>query len=67
MNDEAERELDGYLIALAQGGSREAFDRLARRWTPKLVRYTSRVTPRQDRLLCEVGCALLTPFLRIRI
>jgi RNA polymerase sigma-70 factor, ECF subfamily len=42
MNDESDRALDGYLVVLAQGGSREAFERLARRWTPKLVRYTSR-------------------------
>ena len=43
MNDETERAMDGYLIALVHGGSREAFDRLARRWTPKLVRYATRV------------------------
>lgn len=48
MNDEAERALDGNLIALAQGGSREAFDRLAHRWTPKLVRYASRVMGRPE-------------------
>ena len=48
MNDETERALDGYLIALVQGGSREAFDRLARRWTPKLVRYATSVQGRPE-------------------
>jgi RNA polymerase sigma-70 factor (ECF subfamily) len=48
MNDETERALDGYLITLIQGGSREAFDRLARRWTPKLVRYATRVLGRPE-------------------
>jgi RNA polymerase sigma-70 factor (ECF subfamily) len=48
MNDETERALDGYLIALVQGGSREAFERLARRWTPKLVRYATRVLGRPE-------------------
>jgi len=48
MDDETERALDAYLIVLIQGGSREAFDRLARRWTPKLVRYAARVLGRQD-------------------
>ena len=48
MNDETERALDGYLIALAQSGSREAFDRLVRRWTPKLLRYATRVLGRPE-------------------
>src|SRR6185295_9763582 len=48
MNDQTERALDGYLIALIRGGSREAFDRLARRWTPKLVRYATRVLGHPD-------------------
>jgi RNA polymerase sigma-70 factor, ECF subfamily len=48
MDDETERALDGYLIALIQGGSREAFDRLARRWTPKLLRYATRVLGRPE-------------------
>jgi RNA polymerase sigma-70 factor (ECF subfamily) len=48
MTDETERALDGYLIALIQGGSREAFDRLVRRWTPKLVRYATRVQGRPE-------------------
>jgi RNA polymerase sigma-70 factor (ECF subfamily) len=43
MNDQTERALDGYLIALIRGGSREAFDRLVRRWTPKILRYAGRV------------------------
>jgi len=48
MNDEAERALDGYLVSLVQCGSREAFDRLVRRWTPRLVRYATRVQGRPD-------------------
>ena len=37
-----ERILDEYLVSLSRGGSREAFDRLARRWTPQLLRYAAR-------------------------
>lgn len=48
MDDETERVLDGYLIALAQGGSREAFDRLVRRWTPRLLRYAIRALDRPE-------------------
>lgn len=43
MNDDPDRVLDEYLVVLVQGGSREAFNRLARRWTPRLVRYTARM------------------------
>jgi len=42
MNDDPDRVLDGYLVVLAQGGSQEAFNRLVRRWTPRLVRYAAR-------------------------
>ncbi len=48
MNDETERALNGYLVTLVLGGSREAFDRLARRWTPRLLRYATRVTGRPE-------------------
>jgi RNA polymerase sigma factor (sigma-70 family) len=48
MDDQAERALDGYLITLAVGGSREAFDRLVRRWTPRLLRYATRVSGRPE-------------------
>lgn len=34
--------LDDYLVLLAQGGSQEAFARLAVRWTPKLVAFAAR-------------------------
>jgi RNA polymerase sigma-70 factor, ECF subfamily len=34
--------LDDYLILLAQGGSHEAFARLAARWTPKLMAFAAR-------------------------
>jgi RNA polymerase sigma-70 factor (ECF subfamily) len=42
MNAEPDRIFDEYLVVLAQGGSRDAMDQLARRWTPRLVRYVSR-------------------------
>jgi len=48
MNDEPDRVLDGYLIVLVQGGSRDAFDRLARRWTPRLLRYATRTAGRPE-------------------
>ena len=48
MNDEPDRVLDGYLVVLVQGGSRDAFDRLARRWTPRLVRYATRTLGRPE-------------------
>ena len=34
--------LDDYLVLLAKGGSREAFARLAARWTPKLQAFAAR-------------------------
>lgn len=37
-----EQALDDYLVLLAQGGSREAFARLATRWTPKLLAFAAR-------------------------
>jgi RNA polymerase sigma-70 factor (ECF subfamily) len=46
--DEPERILDQYLVTLAQTGSREAFDRLARRWTPRLLRFATRNVGRAD-------------------
>lgn len=41
-----ERVLDEYLVVMSQGGSVEALDGLARRWTPRLLRYASRVLGR---------------------
>jgi RNA polymerase sigma-70 factor (ECF subfamily) len=38
-----ERALDEYLVSLSQAGSIEALDSLARRWTPRLLRYAARV------------------------
>jgi len=38
-----ERALDEYLVSLSQAGSIEALDGLARRWTPRLLRYAARV------------------------
>lgn len=37
-----EQALDDYLVLLAQGGSHEAFARLAARWTPKLLAFAAR-------------------------
>ena len=34
--------LDEYLVLLAQAGDREAFGRLAARWTPRLLAYAAR-------------------------
>ena len=38
-----DRALDEYLVVLSQTGSRDALDGLARRWTPRLLRYARRV------------------------
>jgi RNA polymerase sigma-70 factor (ECF subfamily) len=38
-----ERALDEYLVSLSRAGSVEAMDGLARRWTPRLLRYTTRL------------------------
>lgn len=43
MDQIPERALDEYLVVLSQAGSREALDGLARRWTPRLLRYAGRV------------------------
>lgn len=48
MSNEADRALDEYLLLLARQGSRPAFDRLARRWTPRLLRYAARKTGSAD-------------------
>lgn len=44
MSPEPDRAFDGYLVVLAQGGSRDALDRLVRRWTARLLRYVSRTS-----------------------
>lgn len=38
-----ERPLDEYLVLLSQAGSADAMDGLARRWTPRLLRYAARM------------------------
>jgi RNA polymerase sigma-70 factor (ECF subfamily) len=38
-----DRALDEYLVLLSQAGSTQALDGLARRWTPRLLRYAARV------------------------
>lgn len=43
VDDTPERALDEYLVSLSQAGSSEALDGLARRWTPRLLRYAARV------------------------
>jgi len=40
----ADHALDEYLVLLAQAGSREALDRLAARWSPKLLVFAARST-----------------------
>lgn len=42
MKRSLEHALDEYLVLLAQGGSREAFERLALRWTPRLAAHLAR-------------------------
>ena len=42
------RTLDEYLVSLSQAGSSEALDGLARRWTPRLLRYAARVLGGSD-------------------
>jgi RNA polymerase sigma-70 factor (ECF subfamily) len=43
MEQSPERALDEYLVSMSQAGSIEALDGLARRWTPRLLRYAARV------------------------
>jgi RNA polymerase sigma-70 factor (ECF subfamily) len=43
VDETPERILDEYLVVLSQSGSSEALDGLARRWTPRLLRYAARV------------------------
>ena len=48
MAEGPDRILDAYLAASARAGSREAFDLLVRRWTPRLTRYLVRRTGSVD-------------------
>lgn len=48
MDHTSERALDEYLVSLSQAGSSEALDGLARRWTPRLLRYAARVLGGSD-------------------
>ena len=43
MDRAPERAFDEYLVSLSKEGSIEALDGLARRWTPRLLRYATRV------------------------
>jgi len=43
VNRTLDRAFDGYLVSLSQAGSRDALDGLARRWSPRLLRYAARV------------------------
>ena len=43
MDETTGRALDEYLVSLSQAGSVEALDGLARRWTPRLLRYAARM------------------------
>ena len=44
MRRDAERVFDEYLAAAAQAGDRRSFDRLAKRWGPKLLAHAWRLT-----------------------
>ena len=48
MEQTPERHLDEYLVSLSQAGSSDAFEGLARRWTPRLLRYATRVLGGSD-------------------
>jgi RNA polymerase sigma-70 factor (ECF subfamily) len=48
VDDTPERAFDEYLVSLSQAGSGEALDGLARRWTPRLLRYAARVLGGSD-------------------
>ena len=43
MDETSGRAFDEYLVVLSQAGSVDAFDGLARRWTPRLLRYAARM------------------------
>lgn len=43
-----EHALDEYLVLLAQAGNREAFARLAGRWSPRLLAFAARSTGHQE-------------------
>ncbi len=43
MDHTPDRALDEYLVSVSQAESIEALDGLARRWTPRLLRYAARV------------------------
>jgi RNA polymerase sigma-70 factor (ECF subfamily) len=46
MQSDVARILDEYLVVSSQAGSRAAFEELARRWMPRLVRYSARTLGR---------------------
>jgi RNA polymerase sigma-70 factor, ECF subfamily len=48
MNRDLDRILDEYLVSRSQAGSREAFEQLVRRWTPRLLRYAARRVERVE-------------------
>ena len=43
MQRRPERVFDEYLVCLSQAGSDEAIEHLARRWTPRLLRFSARM------------------------
>jgi RNA polymerase sigma-70 factor (ECF subfamily) len=45
---EPDRVLDQYLVTLSQAGSRDAFARLTRRWTPRLLRFATRTVGQSE-------------------
>jgi RNA polymerase sigma-70 factor (ECF subfamily) len=64
-----DRAFDQYLVSLAQGGSREAFERLARRWSPRLLRFAARTIGRSDHvrdIVQETWIAVIRGIRRLR-
>ena len=61
--------LDAYQAALAMEGDREAFDRLYRRWHPRLLRHAHRLTGHVEDardVMQEVAMALVRNLHRLR-
>ncbi len=61
--------LDAYQVALAMDGDRQAFDRLYRRWHPRLLRHAHRLTGQVEDardVMQEVAMALVRNIHRLR-
>ncbi|MBA4164389.1 MAG: RNA polymerase subunit sigma-70 [Erythrobacter sp.] len=57
MQKSTARLLDEYLVASAQAGSRDAVDRLVRRWHPRLIAHALRLTGERELAMDAVQLA----------